>query len=379
MKKKVDILFIVNQQEDSIFGRRIKMLSKYIYRSFFKVIYRDNKAKIRSIFYFLTEIFKHKPRLVYLEAIAYSGCVAVMLTKPLLRFKLIFCVSDAYSELLKANHNLLIGRIACFFEKLWLKMPDFILTGNPLHTGLLADKYKDKNIDYLEHGVDLDKFRPVEDNEFRKRLKIDGYIVLGLVGSLNWSKRYDFGYGWDIVEAIGYLRDEKVKGLIVGDGNGLAKLKQKAKEFGIIDKIIFTGSIAHEEVPAYINCMDICVSTQSNDPAGFVRPVTKLPEYMACGKYIISSDVGYAKLYVDKVGRLLPYYGVKDANYPKRLAKEIKRIIDNPAILTKGKAGRRIAEDNFDWGKLSKKLERIISCTLEKNEKNSFYKPGLSA
>lgn len=358
----MSILFIVNDSQNSISGRRVRNLIKYFTKfSDCEVLYRDNNAKIRSIFSFLHKIIASRPRIIYLEQIAYSGCIAILLARLFVRFKFIFCVSDAYAELAKSNHNKILAFLASLLEKFSLGQADLLLTCSPLHASWLKEKFKGKAIDFIEHGVDIEIFKPMTQIKLRSGLGFSDSLVLGLVGSLAWSKRYNFCYGWDVIEALRLLKDLNIKALIVGGGSGLDQLKEKAKLYGIEEKVVFTDKIPYQSIPNYINCFDVCISTQSNDLVGLLRCPTKLSEYMACGKYIISTDVGYATLYVNRVGKLLPYYGVKDNTYPKRLSEHLRYVYYNREELEKGKEGINIAKECLNNKVLSQKLEKILS------------------
>ena len=166
-------------------------------------------------------------------------------------------------------------------------------------------------------------------------------------------------YGWDLIEAVRILRNNPVKAIIIGSGSGEKFLKAKAKEYGIAEKVIFIKRIPYEELPEYINTIDICLSTQSNDINGWVRVTGKLPLYLACARYILSTDVGEAH-YVLPQKMLLPFNGNKDLEYPKRLAETIQRLLSNRRLLEEASKNREIALENFDYRKLSEKLENIL-------------------
>ena len=83
-----------------------------------------------------------------------------------------------------------------------------------------------------------------------------------------------------------------VRALIVGDGDGLPHLQQRAQELGLGDRVRFTGRVPIEEVPLYTSMMDVALSTQTNNRIGQVRTTGKLPEYMAAGCYVLATDVG---------------------------------------------------------------------------------------
>ena len=57
---------------------------------------------------------------------------------------------------------------------------------------------------------------------------------------------------------------------------------------------MFAGRRPLTELPALLAACDICLSTQTNDVPGNVRTTGKLPLYLACGRYILASNVGEA-------------------------------------------------------------------------------------
>lgn len=156
----------------------------------------------------------------------------------------------------------------------------------------------------------------------REMLDLGDAFVVGLVGSLNYSPRLGVCYGWDLVEALALLPD-RVVGLIVGDGDGLARLKSRADDLGVADRCRFVGRISPGMAAGYIGAMDAALSTQSNDAVGAVRTTGKLPLYLACGTPVIATHVGEAAILLGPLGWTLQYEGTVDKTYPVRLADRI--------------------------------------------------------
>jgi len=158
---------------------------------------------------------------------------------------------------------------------------------------------------------------------------------------------------------LALLKDEPVKGLLVGDGNGRKVLEKRVEELGISDRIVFTGQIPYEDLPYYLAAMDVCVSTQSNDLVGRVRTTGKLPLYLAYGKYVMATDVGEASQVLPGVGCLLPYEGVRDDNHPARLAEHLRLLLVKPQRLDVDEKARQVAKDHFDYDKLAQRVATI--------------------
>lgn len=188
---------------------------------------------------------------------------------------------------------------------------------------------------------------------------LDQHLVVGLVGSMLWSERHQMCYGWEIVEALQFLTDLPVKGLLVGDGDGRAVLEQRAAQLGVRDRILFTGQLPYQDLPDYLSLMDICVSTQSNDLVGQVRTTGKLPLYLAYGKYVIATNVGEAQRVLPGVGCLIDYSGVRDDCYPAQLAAQIRKLMDKPEVLQVQEQARTVAQENFAYDLLARRVEQI--------------------
>jgi glycosyltransferase involved in cell wall biosynthesis len=121
--------------------------------------------------------------------------------------------------------------------------------------------------------------------------------VIGMVGSVVWSPVRESCYGWELVEIVKQLQgniDRPVRGIMVGDGSGLPRLKERCQQLGIEGLVEFAGRVPYAELPGWLHRMDICLSTQTNDVVGWVRTTGKLPLYLAAGRYVLASRVGEA-------------------------------------------------------------------------------------
>jgi glycosyltransferase involved in cell wall biosynthesis len=137
------------------------------------------------------------------------------------------------------------------------------------------------------NAVDPTKIHTREENldTIRRRFQIDSsHMVFGFVGSI-------FPYhGVDLmITAFAALEKEfpSARMLIVGDGEVLPLLQQRAKNLSLESKVHFTGNIRHQEVFDYLAVMNITVMARSN---WYGSPV-KIFEYGAMRKAIIAPNV----------------------------------------------------------------------------------------
>ena len=99
-----------------------------------------------------------------------------------------------------------------------------------------------------------------DSKDLANELGLENKLVLGFVGSIfRW-------HGLDqLIDAFATFQpDPDLRLLIVGNGDSMDELQTQAKELGLADRVIFTGSIKHAEVFQYINLMDICIMARSN-------------------------------------------------------------------------------------------------------------------
>ena len=184
------------------------------------------------------------------------------------------------------------SRLKLFILKKALGFSDKIIAVTP---GIKANLEKNYNISgekivVVSNGANTLLFKPLEQEACRKELGLDSktpYICF--VGNLAPWQGVEY-----LVKAAPLIFSQfpECHFLIVGDGvmkNELVKLSTK---LGIKDKFIFTGVVAYDRVPIYINASDICVA-----PFIFARNAKiglsplKLYEYMACGKPVVASNI----------------------------------------------------------------------------------------
>ena len=360
------ISFFVNGSPDNVMGIRAKGLARFLSsRCTIDMVYRDEK-KLRSLIRFFSAARKTRPDIIQVVGIGYSGVIAAIAAKAVLGSKVVIDTGDAVYELLKSSGNVsfLQCQMARLVEKAALTFSDRIVVQGSLHKEWLEQNGY-RQVAHIPNGVDTTSIRPSNNEDLRDQLSINGHFTVGVMGSIVWSDRLAMCYGWDLIEALSLLKDIPVKGLIIGDGSGLPKLKQLAYEKDIQDRVIFAGHVPYSQIHGYLDLMDVCLSTQTNNLAGEVRTTAKLPEYLARGKYVIATEVGDAKYILPGIGMLLPYEGEKDRDYPKRLAERIRWLIDHKPELEKSKAGIQLAKERFDYPVLARQLEEVLEGALK--------------
>lgn len=218
--------------------------------------------------------------------------------------------------------------------------------------GIPAEK-----ITVIPNAVDIEKFTyGVEpDQNLRTQLGLQNKIVLGFIGSF---------YAYEglplLLEALPKIIEKQplTRLLLVGGGPQEQLIKQKTKELGLDEYVIFTGRVAHDQVQDYYNQVDIFVYPRlSMRLTDLVTPLKPL-EAMAQGRLVIASDVGGHKELIrdNETGRLFK------ANDPEALAAAVLSLLNQAQQWEKLRvAGRLYVEQERNWTRSASHYKNIYA------------------
>ena len=158
-------------------------------------------------------------------------------------------------------HTLLSGEfkrsIAKQFEKLTLKGADKILVINKGLKDYAVEMGGDINkISVIPAGVDLDTFNPqVQGLAIREKYGIKNDEVL--LFFMGWI--YDFSGMKEVAESISTSNNEKIKLMIVGEGDLYEPLLKMKSEKNLEGRVILMGKIPFGDIPKHLAATDICL------------------------------------------------------------------------------------------------------------------------
>jgi glycosyltransferase involved in cell wall biosynthesis len=160
---------------------------------------------------------------------------------------------------------------------------DHLILRDPSHVPQFS--YRNPHeITIVPIGVDLDLFRP-GDSAAREDLEIDEDTFLFVyAGSLGRVRKIE-----TLIDALKLLETKKAALLLVGDG-GTERLRLYAKNAGMEDQVVCTGSVPYEKVAEYMRCGDVFVSYVPLTPEFDMQPPLKTIEALACGLPVIASN-----------------------------------------------------------------------------------------
>ena len=363
------VAFVVNGEYESAMGYRARDLASRLRHFDICISYRSQR-KILSIVRLFIALLRLRPDVAYVFDISYSGVIGAGFYRLLFRNCLIIETGDAIVELVRSTGSR--GRFGLWLtqllERTAFRVADRIVVRGSLHKEWLSRH--GIGADVIQDGVDTHKFTPGHAGDLRKQYGLDRATTVGMVGSSVWSQKLQMCYGWELIETLRLLKDKPVKGIMIGSGSGIPRLKALSREYEIEDKIVFLGHVSYDQLPRHLSLIDICLSTQTNDLVGKVRTTGKLPLYLAAGRYILASNVGEAALVLEKE-MLVDYEGVKDRGYPQRLKERIETILDHPEMLKRSAKNVSLAKEHFDYAILAERMKRVVEAAIKTRPRKS--------
>ena len=195
-------------------------------------------------------------------------------------------------------------------------------------------------------GVDAKRFRPRPEER-----EDDGLLRIGTARVLKPK------YGIDtLIEAFALLRKRirrRTRLLVAGEGPDRSKLERLAADRGIADSVEFKGWLSHDQLPSFLNGLDVFCALSRLDSESFgVAPL----EASACGVPVIASNVGGLPETVrhQETGLLV------GREAPQEAAEGLTALLDDSNLRHRlGQAGRAFAVERYDWERSLDIMERI--------------------
>ncbi len=189
-------------------------------------------------------------------------------------------------------------------------------------------------------GVDLERFRPIDQAQARKQLGFKDERIVLFVGRIEPLKGVDI-----LINAAAMLEsDVECSVLIVGGDETTAgsvdELRSLASNLGIGHRVAFVGAVDHEKLPLFYNAADVCVVPSHYESFGLVAV-----EAMACGVPVVASRVGgMARTVRDgETGYLIPWL------CPEPFAERIEMLLENESLRRSLGEAARDAVARYRW------------------------------
>lgn len=200
-------------------------------------------------------------------------------------------------------------------------------------------------------GVNPQRFSPAPEKR-----ETDGFRIL-YHGCIAKQRKID-----NVVKALPLLKDVNVHFSLLGDGDGLADLKQLVETTGIKDRVSFHKPVANDQVPAWINRCDAGILPFQDWHGWNVSSPIKLFEYLACGKPVIVTDIPAHR----NVLKDAEFAFWAEQSTPQQIAAAIRQAWErrNDFGLMALKA-RELVLREYTWRKQAEKLKSFCDSLLQ--------------
>lgn len=278
-------------------------------------------------------LVQEKPDLVVVEGTGVAGGGAVIAARCLAGIPYVVSSGDAVTPFVRLLAPAL-GPVAAVYERLLCRGCEGFIAWSPYLAGraltlgapraMTAANWAPPHGPAASHGGDA----------VRARHDISPQaIVFGIVGSLRWSKRRHYCYGLELVRAVQRTRRDDLVALVVGGGDGLARLESEAGP-RLGRSVVLTGAVPRDEVPSHLAAMDVACLPQSRDAVGYYRYTTKLSEYLSARLPVVTGRLPFAYDLDDGWLWRLPGTAPWDERYVDALA-TLMETVDQPAIVAR--------------------------------------------
>ena len=246
-----------------------------------------------------------------------------------------------------------------------------IVVSTHLRDYLLATGVPEEKLVLMFNGADSRRFRPMieEAAGIRAEYGLRDKQVIGFVGSLKpWH-----GVDGLIRSFRQCVRDRSnLRLVIVGDGPLRDSLELLVRESGLSESVVFTGSVPHEDVPAYVSSLDIAVCPAPREPSYHLSPI-KLFEYMAAARPVIAAKFSDVPAVVrDHENGILVEPG-NDAE----LARAMLELADDPDLRGRlGQEARRDVERSYSW---QRNAERVLELYRDVAQTRGAVRPAAAS
>lgn len=304
------------------------------------------KNFLKNMIYVYTECKKFSPDILYPHQPNNAG--RAVLLKYLLGVPLIY---DAHSSYLFEN-NTLKNRI---LERIIVRISDKIIVPSDEIKKLFINIYNvsTEKLIVIKNGVDIQRLKPSKPDEaLRKKIGLsnnDKVVIFTCPRIPSFpSNIIALKYFFELIPRI-EARIKNIKFIIIGGGK---KLKSPSSN------VIYTGYVS--EIERYINIGDVCVAPfPPSAVCGGTR--TKLSDYFACGKPVISTEEGI-RGFDDVIPNKNFLLAIDDEDFINKLEYVLLNVETSKKI---GMNARKLMEEKYDWSKLSKLCFYVLQSSIK--------------
>lgn len=280
----------------------------------------------------------------------------------LLKTKFVFDEHDVCPELYESKFQQqgLMYRVLLMMEKFSYYTANLIISTNQSYNDIARERggLPDRRMAIVRNGVDMTYFHITKPRPELKEPFAYMAVYLGVMGRQDGVDRV-IRAAHHVVHTL-HRRD--VVFVMIGKGECWAELKELARTLRVDDIVRFVGRIPDELLLDYLSTTDLCLAPDPPDRMNQLSTMTKILEYMACQRPIISFDLvesrrsaGDAAIYVE-------------GDDPQAFGQAISELLDDPQRRERmGRIGLERSTHLIGWNRSREALLEAYSRLYEHN------------
>jgi len=268
-------------------------------------------------------------------------------------------VYDMHSSLPQQIKNFDFSKSKCVIT-LFKGIEKFILTHSHSIIVICKDLFHQiKKAGFEEKGVLLENFLefetpPLSEEEVSKKRREFGsseHKIVLYTGNFQSYQGIEL-----LLKAVSRVKNSKVRLLLVGGTpSSVRRMKGKAKELGIQDRVCFTGQVDPSKIPLYIRLSDALVSPRLS---GTNTPL-KIYSYLKSGKPLVATDLWTHTQVLDEKICIL----VKPD--PLDMAKGIEMALFSDTAQSKARWAEEISTQRYTLSNYIQKMDQVLKKAVE--------------
>lgn len=231
-------------------------------------IYPNARVRIAVRSKYVTEIMEWQPDIIHSQCEFSTFLFARHIAK-VLNIPIVHTYHTVYEDYTHYFSPLgIIGKKAVrTFSRWCADSCEVIIVPTEKVKELLESYGIDAQIHVIPSGINLEKFDPKRVEKDCLRNEIPGIseddFICAYIGRLAKEKNID-----ELIRMHRDITEPNVKLLIVGDGPDRENLEELVTEYGMTDRVIFTGMVSPKEVEKYYKIGDVFVSGSTSETQG---------------------------------------------------------------------------------------------------------------
>jgi 1,2-diacylglycerol 3-alpha-glucosyltransferase len=162
--------------------------------------------------------------------------------------------------------------------------------------------------------------------------------------------------------ALALKKQRTLRLVLVGDGPQAEELRQLAAELDVSERILFTGKVPFEQIPAYLKAADLFAFASVTETQGLVTL-----EAMAAGLPVVAvTGPGTQDIVEDEA------QGFLVQNDPQALSRGIVKLVKNSDLMSTFKTAALKKSRSYDNKRLARKMLKVYEQAIQDKKDGLF-------